>query len=179
MLRDSIGDRSCFAVVQGVIAADGALQLRKLSDHVGREIRLGEHRRTVSQRGIRAGEAGDATGNDAYSRDAVELCAQLVVIDDRSETRNPCFEPLFSILVVEELGVGEARAQHSFVAVDDRRRILGIKVAHQQEPVPEPPRLVCEREILLVPLHGENQALLRYIEERPVKGTGVDGRPLD
>ena len=44
-----VSDLCALAVVQCVVAAHHALQLGKLADHVGQQIGLGEHRRTVCQ----------------------------------------------------------------------------------------------------------------------------------
>ena len=43
----------------------------------------------------------------------------------------------------------------------------------------ETARCVGEREVLLVLLHRQDQALLRHGEERGIEGARVDGRPLD
>ena len=88
-------------------------------------------------------------------------------------------EPLPAVLVEEEPGVGEPRAQHALVAGDDGRRVARREVADEQEAVGEPARVVRQREVALVELHREDQALLRHGEERGVERAGVDDRPLD
>ncbi len=70
---------------------------------------------------------------DAF--DALELRAELVVIHHVRQAADAAFERLLAILVVEELGVGQPGAHHARVAGDDRLRIAGVEVRHEQEAI--------------------------------------------
>ncbi len=59
------------------------------------------------------------------------------------------------------------------------RRVVGGEVRHHEEAGFEPPRRVRQREVLLVLLHRQDQALLRHGEERAVERAAVDDRPFD
>jgi len=167
MVFDGIGHGLGQAVVQGVVTAHGALQLRELAHHVGHQIGLGQlggqiglrHQRGVTQLG------GDRLGNRAHAFDALALGAQLVVIDHLAQALDPRGQGLLAVLVEEELGVGQARAHHALVATDHGAGIGRADVADHQELVRQLAGGVQQREVLLVGLHGQDQALLRHIEE--------------
>ena len=115
----------------------------------------------------------------AQALDAIGLRAQLVVVDDAAELGDARRERGLAVLVEEEFRVGEPRAQHALVALDDRRRIVRLDVADQQEAMRELARVVGQREVFLVLLHGQDQAFLRHGEEGGVECAGVNGRPFD
>src|ERR1700743_1666324 len=93
------------------------------------------------------------------------LAAQLAVVDHLVERRHAVSQRLLAVLVEEELGVGQARAHHALVALDHRARILRTDVADDQELVGQLARRVQQREVLLVGLHRQDEALLRHGEE--------------
>ena len=155
------------------------LQLGKLADHVGDEIRLGKSGRALRGRGVRADHRRNALREEAQAIDAIGLAAELVVIDDGSQAIHARFEPLPPVLVEEELGVGQACAQHALVAGDDGRRVARFEVAHHEEAVDELASVVGKREEALVELHRQNEAFLWHREERRVERSGIDDRPFD
>src|SRR6185437_3215980 len=176
VLRNRDGDTGRFAVVQCVIAAHRPLQLRKFGDHVGDEVRFRQQCGAVRER-VRGTDAGaDVAGEKAQSLHPIVQRAELVVIDDAAQALDTRRERLPAVLVVEEFRVSKPRAQHALVAADDRRRILARDVAHEQEAVDELSVHIGEREILLVLLHRQDQALLRDSEkggiERPFNTAG-------
>ena len=117
-----------------VVAAHQALQLGKLADHVGDEIGLGEQRRALALARRRRRACGAMLrARRAAASTRSRLRAELVVIDDARQLRHARVEPLLAVLVEEELGVGEPRAQHALVAVDDRRRVARLEVADDAE----------------------------------------------
>ena len=179
VLRDRVRDAVRLAVVQRVVASHQSLQLGKLADHVGDEIGLGEPRGAVGERGVGADRRGDPPRERADALHPLALRAELVVVDDGVEAGQPRLELRLAVLVVEEPRVGEPGAQHALVAADDRGGILGGEVRHDEEAGLEPSRRVDQREVLLVLLHRQDQALLRHGEERAVERAGVDDRPLD
>ncbi len=181
VLLDRRRDRRRLAVVLRVVAAHQALQLGKFADHVGGEIGLGE------LRGARALAADPRRSSPASSprqprepRDAIELRSELVVIDDRGEARHARLEPHLAVLVEEEPGIGEPRPQHPLVAVDDRARDPRVSrlLTTRKRGTSLPSRL-GEREVLLVLLHRQDEALLRHREERRIERAFVHGRRFD
>ncbi len=179
VLLDGSGNVGRLAVVLGVIAAHQALQFREFADHVGDQVRFRKPRRALRQCAVRAQVRRDGRRDGAHARRPIRLRAELVVIDDAAELGQARFQRMAPVLVEEELGVGQPRAQHALVAGDDRRRVRRLQVAHQQEPVDELPRIVGEREVPLVQLHREDEAFLRDVQERGVERAGVDDRPFD
>ncbi len=78
VLRDCVRDVAGLAVVLRVIAAHRALQLRKLADHVGHEVRLGEQRSALGVNRIgtdRGGErARQASATGRHDRSGARAC---------------------------------------------------------------------------------------------------------
>ncbi len=101
-------------------------------------------------------------GDGAYALDALALGAQLVVVHHFGQLRHAAGEGFFAVLVKEEFGIGQARAHHALVALDDGAGIVRGDVADDQELVRELALGVEQREVLLVGLHGEDQAFLRH-----------------
>ena len=167
MVFDRMGDGLTQAIVQGVVTAHDALQLGEFAHHVGDQIRLGQlrslvglsHQRYIAQLGC------DGLGNRAHALHALALGAELVVIHDLAQTVHAGGERLFAVLVEEELGVGQTGAHHPLVAANHQAGVIGVDVAHHQELVGELAGGVQQREVLLVGLHGQDQALLRDVEE--------------
>ncbi len=129
--------------------------------------------------GVRAQQRRQPGDDCTQALDAIGLRAQFVVENDAAQALDPGVQSLPAVLVEEEPGVGQARPQYPLVAADDRRRVARLDVAHQQKTVDQRPRRVGEGEILLVQLHGQNQAFLRHRQERSVETAHVDGGPLD
>ena len=129
--------------------------------------------------GIGADPGGDLARQPTQAFDTLALRPELVVIDDGGEALDARRQRGLAVLIEEELRVGEPRAQHTLVALHDRLRLLCGQVADQQEAVRQPSLRIREREILLVLLHRQDQALLRDLEECPIEGTGVDHGPFD
>ena len=101
------------------------------------------------------------------------------MIDDISKLGNARLERDLAILVVEKLGIGKPRSQHALVTADDRFRIASVEVAHEQETVLQPAVCAGQGKVFLILLHGQDQALSWYLQERRIEPAGVDLRPLD
>src|SRR5262249_36284805 len=115
-----VGDLLRFAVVEGVVASHYSLQLGKFADHVGQQIGLGKPARALARQELGAQGPRDFSRQQLDPLDPLELAAQLVVVDDAREARHARFETGLAVLVVEELGVREPRAQDALVAVPGR-----------------------------------------------------------
>jgi len=87
------------------------------------------------------------------------------VIDDLGQPGDSTFQRFLAILVEEELGIGQTRANDALVATDHGARIGRTDVADDEELVGQLAGRVEQREVLLVRLHGQDQAFLRYGEE--------------
>ena len=78
------------------------------------------------------------------------------MVDDISKLGNARLERDLAILVVEKLGIGKPRSQHALVTADDRFRIAGVEVAHEQETVLQPAVGAHHGEVFLILLHGQD-----------------------
>src|SRR5947207_3165726 len=102
--------------------------------------------------GIRGGESGAVAldprlrGGDGWVQtlreenrkpfdalDLVEYAAQFLVVDALLQRLDPVFEADFAVLLPEEAGVGEAGAEHAFVAGGDRLAVVGGPVVRDEE----------------------------------------------
>ncbi len=104
-----------------VIAAHEALQLGELADHLGREVGLGQPRRLLGQRRVRADMRGDLPRQRGDALHALALSAELLVEADGVQLLEPLLELHGLVRLPEEAGVGEAGADDAGVAGDDRR----------------------------------------------------------
>jgi uncharacterized Rossmann fold enzyme len=107
---------------------------------------------------------GDAARDSPQALRAVAERAEAVVVDHRAETDDPRREAVLAVLVVEEAGVRQTWAHDALVAADDRGRVVDLHVGDDQEAVQQLAAAVEQREVLLVLLHGQDQALLRHVE---------------
>ena len=168
-----------FTIVAGVVRAHRALQLGELAHHVGQQIGLGEQRTARSVCDIRAELFRQLASDGLQARHALKLRADLVVIDHTREQRHAVGQRLLLVLFEEEAGIGQARAHHALVALDDGHRRASGDVRDDQKAVTQMALGIRQRKVLLVRLHGQDQALLRHGEERFLEVAGVDHGPFD
>ncbi len=181
MVFDGVGNRLAQAVVERVVAAHGALQLGELAHHVGHKVGLGQLGGQVGV-GHHSGIAqlrGNGFGNRAHALHALALRAQLVVVDHLAQAIDARGQRFLAILVEEELGIGQARAHHALVAAGHKAGVFGADVAHYQELVGQLARSVEQREVFLVGLHREDEALLRHVEKLWLKSADEHVGALD
>ncbi len=178
MVGDGVGDDFVLFLVERVIAAHHALQLGELADHAGGQIGLGEDRGALGEVWIGADECRDVARQHAHPLHPVILRAELVVEDDLAQLRHAVLEHHLAVLVPEELGVGEPRADHALIAGDDRRAaILGLEIGDHDEAVGE---VVAapEREAFLMRLHRGCEHLGRHVHEALVECAHQHHRPF-
>ena len=84
-----------------------------------------------------------------------------------------------AVLVEEEARIGQPRPHHTRIAADDGAGIRGVDVRDQQETVQQAPGRALQREVLLVLLHRQDQALRRHLEKRLLEPRLIDHRPFD
>ena len=122
---------------------------------------------------------GDLDRDAGDALDTLELRAEAVVIDHARQTGNARGQRMAAVLVEEEARIGQPRPYHARIAADDGAGIGGLDVRDQQEAVQQPASRAFQREVLLVLLHGQDQALGRHVEERLLEPRLVDHRPFD
>ena len=161
-----------------VMAAGDALQLRELVDHAALQVVLRQHRGAPGQRRIHADLRGDRLGQRGDPRHLVGHAAQPGLVGDRLQAVAHRGKPLLQVFVEEELGVGEARADHALVALADLRRAPGRDVGDADEVLGEPAAGIQYREEFLVGLHGRDQRFLRHRQELALECAGHRDRPF-
>ena len=161
-----------------IVRAHRALQLGEFAHHVGQQIGLGQQRAARSVRHIRAKLLSQLAGDGLQARHAFKLRADLVVIDHAREQRHAIGQRLLLVLLEEEARVGQARADHALIALNDGLGCIRGDVRDDQEAVAQMALRVGQRKVLLVGLHGQDQTLLRYGEECFLEMAGVDHGPL-
>jgi hypothetical protein len=140
------------------------------------------HRRACQfrLRFVRLQQARDGSGQRGNALDALQLRAQLVVIDHVGQFADARFQLLLAILIEEEARIGQARAYHALVALNDVMRIGHLHVGHDEEFVAQLAGSgIQQREVFLVLLHGQDQAFLRHIEVFLLEFADVHLGPLD
>ena len=101
-------------------------------------------------------------GNVVHALHALCLRAQLVVVNHFMEALHARSQRQFSVLVEEKLGIGQPRAHHALVTAHHGRSIGRVDIADHQKVVRQHARCIEQRKVLLIGLHGQNQALLRH-----------------
>ena len=181
MVADGIGHRRRQLVVQSVIAAHDPLELGELADHAADQIGLAQARRDAHL--LRIGsrdELRDLLGQLPDTFDALRLRAELGVEDDMLQRRQPLFQALLAVVVPEELGIRQARAQDTLVTADDGRTAIARHVVgDHDEAVGERAVLPAGGEVALMRLHRHDQHLGRHVHELGVDGAEQRHRPFD
>ncbi len=101
------------------------------------------------------------------------------MVDHLVEQRQARLEGLLAILVEEEFGIGQARPHDALVALDHGTGVVGADVADDEELVGQRAGAVEQREVLLVRLHRQDQALGRHGQELGLEAAQQDVRALD
>ena len=154
-----------FAVVGGVVLAHNALQVGELQHHFGDQIGLGQHGSTLGQGRVAVDGFGNLFGQGCYPYRFVVDAAQLVLEHDGLECLDAVFQPGLAVGVVEEGGVGQARANHFLVTGNHLGRVFTLQVGHGDKQRQHLPAGIHYVEVLLMLLHGGNQGFGRYIQE--------------
>ena len=71
----------------------------------------------------------------------------------------------FAVLVKKELGIGQTRTHDTLVTANHGAGIRRADIADDQELVAQLSGCVQQGKVLLIGLHGENQALLWHVQE--------------
>jgi len=173
------GDVVGFAVVTGIVFAHDSLQFGELSHHERAQIGLGEHGRAFGVIRVSTDERSEAPGHRLDAQHAFGLIAEFVVVDDVLQAFHAALERLQTVLVIEELGIGETGAHNAGVARGDRlAAVAGDELRDEQEAVHELPVGVTKRKIALIELHREDEAFFRHLKEFLFEAAFVDDRPF-
>ena len=116
--------------------------------------------------------------NRTHPQHAITLRAQLIVVDHFGQTLDARLQAVFFILLEKEFGIGQSRTHHPLVATNHKAGVCGIDIANDQKLVAQLTRIIEEREVFLIRLHGQNQTLLWHLQERFVKVTHHHGGAL-
>ena len=95
-----------------------------------------------------------------HARGLVGVAAELLLVGHRGKAFAHRFDALLEVLVVEELGIGEARPDHPLVALAHFGRIQRFDVGDADEAFGQAMLVVEHREEFLVALHGRDQRLV-------------------
>jgi hypothetical protein len=177
-LVDGERDLGRFARALRVVAAGDALQFRELVDHAALQVVLGQLGGAARQCGLHADLWRDGLGQRGDARDLVGHAAQLGLVGDGLEAVAHRRQALLEVFVEEELGVGEARADHALVALADLRRVLGFDVGDADEVLGQLAAGIQHREEFLVGLHRRDQRFLRDLQEVALERAGHRDRPF-
>ena len=165
----------------GVIAAHNALKLRKLTDHAGREIGLGEQARAACGVRIALGEIL-ARNPRRQIADTLSLLTQRThpfVEEHVFKARQIILKRCLQILFPEELGVGEARGEHLGIAVGDQLAAIGRRDVRGADEIGRERAVgIVEHEIFLVGAHGELDHLARDLKKFRIEAPKQRHRPF-
>ena len=84
-----------------------------------------------------------------------------------------------AVLIIEELRIGQAGTHHAGITgTDFHTAILGFQLRNQEETVHQAALFILYGKILLILLHGKNQALLGHLQKFFFKAGLVDNWPF-
>ena len=106
------------------------------------------------------------------------VAAETLVEQQRAEPIEARLERRLAIGLPEELRVAQPRRQHALGVDGDRARVVGLDVGDREERRQQPPRIVGDREVVLVMDHRRRQHFLGQVEELGRERAGDDRRVL-
>ena len=80
--------------------------------------------------------------------------AKLLLEDNTLQALHPGRQALLPIAGIEKVGVGETRPDHPFIAIDHLAGVLAFDIADEDKVRQQAARVIHDREVLLVLLHG-------------------------
>ncbi|MNK95100.1 hypothetical protein D3C87_1153250 [compost metagenome] len=155
------------------------MHLRELADHFGRQVALGQQARTGCPRSVAANTRCDVGGEFGNALGLVVDAAEFFLEHHVLQAQVEVFELLLLVLLEEELGVGQAWANHFLVTGDDLLRVFAFDVGHGNETWQQLAVGIQQAEVLLVVLHGGDQGFLRHVEEAFLERAHQRHRPFD
>jgi hypothetical protein len=166
---NGVGHGLAQAVVQRVVAAHDALQLGELAHHVGHEVGLGQQCGLVGLFGHQlrrpAQLRGNGLGDGAHALGALALRAQLVVVDHLAQAA--AREARVFLRSWSKKNLASARRGRTTRSLPSMTALasLGLMLLTTRNWLVSLPCGIQQRKVLLVGLHGEDQALLRHVQK--------------
>ena len=180
MRADGFRHLLILAARQRVVAAHHALQFGEFADHAGGEVRLRQPRGAGREARIGTDHGCDVPRQPLQPRDALALRAELRVEHHLIQLRQEVFQLLLAVLVPEEARIGQPRAQHAFIARDQRGAAIGGgDVGHHAEAGRGAAIRRHHREVALVHAHRRPHQLGRQVHEGVVDPPQQRHRPFD
>ena len=179
VFTDRNGHFRRFPVIAGIVFTHDALKFGEFTDHQRTEIGLGEHRRTFGLFNGSTDRGGNATGNRLHAEHAFGLRTEFVVVHDMLQAGHAALERFLAVLFVEEFRIRQTGAHHAGVAGHDGvAAVLCLNMRDEGELIHELAVGGAHREILLIRLHGENQAFFRHRKELLFEFRHINHRPF-
>ncbi|VFS61726.1 Uncharacterised protein [Kluyvera cryocrescens] len=134
-----------------------ALSVGKLEDHVGHQVTFGQQACTSSVIHISTNLRGDPASQRLNTIGLITQRTELLLEQNGLQTRQMIFQTFFTVSIEEELGIRQTWTNHFFVTGDNLDRIFRFNVGNENEVWQQLARVIVNREVLLVALHGVNQ----------------------
>ena len=178
MIGNGVGDGGALLLVERVVAAHDALQLREFANHVADEVGLAENAGALGVLRVRTNDWCEVLREMPDALYAVVLAAELFVESDLLQLRHPSLERDLAILIEEELRIRQPRGDDALIALGYRGpAVLGLEIGNQHEAVGEVIAL-RHREALLMRLHGGGEHFRRHAQEVLVEASHERHRPF-
>src|SRR5262245_7762174 len=138
MRGDGVRDRLILLLIERVITAHDALQLRELSDHQAHEVGLGKDRGALGEIGIGADQWRKLARNPPHALHAFILRAELLMEYDLLKLGHTVWQHDLAVPLEEEFGIGKPGADDPLVAGDDGLAfVAGFEIGDDDEAVGE------------------------------------------
>ena len=161
-----------------VVHPHHALSIGEFEDHVGHQIALGQQARAGCVVNVCANLPGDPAGQRLNAIGLVAQRTQLLLEQHGLQTRQIIFKTFFTVGIEEELSIRQTRTHDFLVTGNNLGRIFRLDVGHEDKVRQQLARVVVNREVLLVALHGVNQRFGRYRKEFLFELRGQHHRPF-
>ena len=166
-------------VVFGIVLAHNALQFRELTHHQGPEVGLGKHGSTIRFGLVGAKQGCRGRRNAANTKHALILAAELIVVNNMTQTLNTAFQRVHAVLIIEELRVRKTSTNHTGIAFGNGlAAVFGNELRNEQEAVHQLAAAILKCKVLLVELHRKNETFLRNREKFAFKLALINHRPF-
>ena len=166
MLFDCSSDRFLFAVMNCVVAAHDALQIRKFTNHIGDQVGFAQLRCSLTVVGIFAKKFGEMSGKFDQSIRFVPQASQFVMECHALEISDSGFKCSSTVFIPEKARVRKAGLQHAFISLTDPGRLFAANVAYCDELGQQLPPVIDKVKIFLMIAHGTDQYFRGDLQKR-------------
>ena len=169
MLFDCPSDRFLFAVMNRVVAAHDALQIRKLTNHIGDQVGFAQLSRSLTVVGVFAKKSGEMSGKLDQSVRFIPQASQFMMERDAIEIGDTGFKCSSAVFIPEKACVRKAGPQHTFISLTDPGRLFAANVAYRDELWQQLPPFIDKVKIFLMVAHGTDQNFRGDLQKRRFK----------